>query len=114
MPTLNFIKQTLFRLAHQAISTTSDEWYNLWSIGIYTSSSPVSLMPAPGITNPVLRCDDVRDVCSLMVADPFTIKVGDIWYMFFELYTRRSHGEIGCAISNDGFKWTYQVVEGCR
>lgn len=114
MPTLNFIKQTLSRLAHQANSTTSDEWYHLWSIGIYTGSSPVSLMPAPGIMNPVLTRDDVTDVCALMVADPFMIKVGDIWYMFFELYTRRSHGEIGCSISNDGFKWTYQVVEGCR
>lgn len=33
-----------------------------------------------------------------------------MWYMFFELYNRKSHGEIGCAISKDGFTWTYQQV----
>jgi len=104
------LKQSLSNLAHAANSTTSEEWYHLWSIGIYTGPSPLALTPAPGITNPVLTRDDVTDVCALMVADPFMIKAGGSWYMFFELYNRKSHGEIGCAVSQDGLKWTYQCV----
>ncbi|MDO9119190.1 MAG: hypothetical protein Q7U39_14615 [Nitrospira sp.] len=105
-----FLKQSLSNLAHAANSTTSEEWSHLWSIGIYTGPSPLALAPVPGLEQPVLTRDDVTDVCAVMVADPFMIYVAGTWYMFFELYNRRSHGEIGCATSPDGFTWTYQRV----
>ncbi len=108
------VKRMISRISRYANSISSEseevQWYHLWSIGIYTGSSPVALVPALGIKNPVLTRDDVTDVCALMVADPFMIRVASTWYMFFELYNRRSHGEIGCATSPDGFRWTYQRV----
>ena len=114
MPNLNFLKQTLSRLAHYANSTVPEAqetpWYHLWSIGIYKGPSPVSMAPAPGIKNPVLTRDDVTDVVALFVADPFMIKVGDTWYMFFEVYNRKTHAEIGVATSRDGFHWQYQQI----
>jgi len=114
MPEMNLFKRTLSRLAHYAngVPYRQDlaERYHLWSIGIYTGPSPLALAPAPGITNPVLTRDDVMDACALMIADPFMLKVADIWYMFFELYNRRSHGEIGCATSSDGLRWAYHSI----
>ncbi|WP_121990367.1 glucosamine inositolphosphorylceramide transferase family protein [Nitrospira lenta] len=88
----------------------AEHFEHLWSIGIYTGTSPLALAPVPGLTQPVLTRDDVTDVCALMVADPFMINAGGMWYMFFELYNRASHGEIGYATSLDGLTWTYQRV----
>jgi len=114
MPEMNLFKRSLSRLAHYAngIPYREDlaQRYHLFSIGIYTGPSPFALAPAPGIRNPVLTRDDVTDACALMIADPFMLKVDGTWYMFFELYNRSSHGEIGCAVSRDGLRWTYRRV----
>src|SRR5260370_37084346 len=65
-----------------------------WSIGIYAGASPVSLSPPDGLQNPVLTNKDVSDLAAQFVADPFMLRVGDTWYMFFEVMNRRG-GEGG-------------------
>ena len=85
--------------------------HQLWSIGIVTGASPLRLRHAPGGLNPVLTREDVSDVRALFVADPFLLRVGDLWHMFFEVYNfDADRGEIAWATSKDGFAWTYQKV----
>jgi len=59
----------------------------------------------------VLTAAQVTDVKADFVADPFMIKEGKIWHMFFEVMNSlNGKGEIGVAISSDGLKWTYQSI----
>jgi hypothetical protein len=89
----------------------SIEWWDEWSIGIYSGDSPIDLTPAENAINPVLTWEDVSDVPARFVADPFMIRANDMWYMFFEVMNRKSDkGEIGLAISDDGFTWEYQQI----
>ena len=83
--------------------------YDVWSIGIYEGPSPLGLRPAQGAVNPVLTRDDVVDVPAVFVADPFMIRRGRDWFMFFEVLNWRANkGEIGLATSEDGLRWTYR------
>jgi len=83
----------------------------MWSIGIYAGKSPFSLESAPGVVNPVLTSDSVTDVSAKFVADPFMIKVGGVWHMFFEVLNERTQrGEIGLATSDDGLSWSYRQI----
>jgi hypothetical protein len=87
------------------------EKQQLYSIGIFTGKSPFELIPPPNNLNPVLTRNDIIDVKALFVADPFMIKVENIWYMFFEIYNgSNGKGEIGSARSPDGLKWAYDSV----
>ncbi|HEV8724155.1 MAG TPA: hypothetical protein VGW77_26360 [Candidatus Binatia bacterium] len=82
-----------------------------WSIGIYQGKNPFHFLPAAKINNPVLTRQDVSDVPAAFVADPFMIKAGDTWYMFFEVMNRHScKGEIGLARSVDGIHWKYEKI----
>jgi hypothetical protein len=84
---------------------------HIWSIGIYTGTSPFSFEAPPNIVNPVLAAKDVSDVRAGIVADPFMLHVRGRWYMFFELTNRATcKGEIGLATSQDGFTWQYEQV----
>lgn len=84
---------------------------NEWSIGIYEGNSPFNFISAKNITNPVLTADQVSDVRAEYVADPFMIKDKSSWYMFFEVKnTDTKQGDIGLAISNNGFDWTYKQI----
>ena len=79
----------------------------MWSIGIYTGTSPFTLSPAAEIRNPVLTAASVADVPATFVADPF------MWrgYMFFEvLRNDMPIGEIGLASSENGVKWKYMQI----
>src|SRR5262249_16497511 len=83
----------------------------MWSIGIYTGDSPFKLQPAASVTNPVLSSRDVTDITADCVADPFMIRVGSTWYMFFEALNRQiGRGVIACATSSDAFHWSYHQV----
>ena len=45
------------------------------------------------------------------VADPFMLCENGVWYMFFEVLNSQDHkGNIGLAISKDGFNWDYQKI----
>ncbi len=83
----------------------------VWSIGLYRGDSPLSLRPAPGVSQPVLSAADVSDVAAGLVADPFLLRRGDVWHMFFEVMNAEaSRGEIGLATSPDGRRWTYRQI----
>jgi len=82
-----------------------------WSIGIYSGPGPFQLLPAPGADNPVLTASDVTDITAAFVADPFMLKAGNVWYMFFEVMNQETrHGEIGLATSLNGLDWTYRQI----
>lgn len=84
---------------------------HLWSIGIYTGGSPLALAPDPSIPCPVLTRDQVTDVPASFLADPFLIRSGDEWQMFFEVLNRRNgRGEIGLATSDDLVHWRYRQI----
>lgn len=82
-----------------------------WSIGIFTGDSPLQLTSPAGLRNPVLSARDVSDVTADFVADPFMLKDEDTWYLFFEVWNRKTDkGEIGLACSKDGFLWQYRQI----
>ncbi|BAZ27957.1 hypothetical protein NIES4074_03870 [Cylindrospermum sp. NIES-4074] len=82
-----------------------------WSIGIYTGDSLTNFSSPANIRNPVLTAKDVTDVSAHFVADPFMVSENGIWYMFFEVLNGSDcRGDIGLAISNDGFNWQYQQI----
>ncbi|HEY6329297.1 MAG TPA: hypothetical protein VI756_08165 [Blastocatellia bacterium] len=82
-----------------------------WAIGIYTGQSPFSLKAPPGLINPVLSARNVPDGLGEFVADPFMIRRGDRWFMFFEvLNPQRGLGEIGLAESHDGLNWRFARI----
>jgi hypothetical protein len=59
--------------------------------------------------NPVITCEEIRDVKANLVADPFMVCEAGVWHLFFELFNVESaKGEIGLAVSNDGLHWRYQ------
>jgi hypothetical protein len=78
----------------------------MWSIGIYTGSSPFDLKPSAEIRNPVLTRESVTDVSAKFVADPFMIR----GHMFFEVLTDTDKGEIGLATGNNGLNWKYEQI----
>lgn len=84
---------------------------SIWSIGVYEGASPFTLGPPGGMTNPVLTTADVTDVSARFVADPFLIKEGEKYWMFFEVLNRATdQGDIGLAASLDGRHWTYHGI----
>jgi len=85
--------------------------FSPWSIGIYTGASPFDLKSSEGIKNPVLTAADVSDVPATFIADPFMVRKGTSWYMFFEvLNAANNQGDIGFAESSDGFHWHYGKI----
>jgi len=80
-----------------------------WSIAILTGRSPVEFSVPDGGIRPVLTAKDVRDAPADFVADPFMVRRGSTWYLFFELLNiERKKGEIGYATSSDGLQWHYE------
>lgn len=82
-----------------------------WAIGVYEGPTPTALHPSPGVRQPVLTGDDIRDVDAAFVADPFAVRRDDGWYLFMEILDRDSgRGVIGYAHSEDFRKWEYGGV----
>jgi len=82
-----------------------------WSIGIYTGKDPFNFISSNSIKNPILTYKNITDVSADFVADPFMLKEGPTWYMFFEVMNAQSEqGDIGLAISNDALNWTYERI----
>ena len=45
------------------------------------------------------------------VADPFLIKAGETWYLFFEVLNKSTgHGDVAVATSSNTWTWAYQEV----
>ena len=80
----------------------------MWSISIYQGNSPFRLEPS---RTPALSKDHVTDIPAEFVADPFMLRCGKVFYMFFEVMNAETkRGEIALATSNDGLAWSYQQV----
>lgn len=111
-------KSWLRSLGSRVLSTnragSSDEkrpLEHLWSIGMYVGKSPLQLGPSADFKNPVFTRGNVTAIRAAFVADPFMIKVGDQWHMFFEVWNSRSRkGEIGLATSPNALEWTHQKI----
>jgi hypothetical protein len=83
-----------------------------WAIGTYKSSSSEPFdFSGVNVSNPVLTARDVTDIPAEFVADPSLIRRNNAYYMFFEVMNNNTmQGDIGLAISNDGFNWTYKQI----
>jgi hypothetical protein len=108
-------ERSLFKLlsskSNRSPTVTLPKKWQKWSIGIYIGVSPFDFVSPENVENPVLTCEHVSDVPADFVADPFMLRVGPTWYMFFEVMSHKtSRGEIGFATSENGIKWTYQQI----
>src|SRR4030095_16262642 len=82
-----------------------------WTIGIYRSDSPFHFNALQGWINPLFRAEDVTDVNAKFVADPFLIKEGETWNLFFEVYDNDSkQGDLAVATSKNTWTWNYEKV----
>jgi beta-xylosidase len=78
---------------------------------MFAGESPFQLASPPGLRNPVLTHHDVTDVQAAFVADPFMVRKGGLWHMFFEIMMADpARGVIGLAVSSDARRWTYRSV----
>ncbi|HEV2990177.1 MAG TPA: hypothetical protein VG759_17165 [Candidatus Angelobacter sp.] len=86
-------------------------WEVIWSIAIYSGPSPLALSPAPESIVPTITREHITDVQASFVADPFMVREGNQWILFFEvLNAGNRRGEIGLATSRDAFHWQYQGI----
>ena len=84
---------------------------NVWSIGIYTGSSPFHLAAPENISNPVIIAQDVTDIEADIVAHPFLAVTDVSYYMFFTAkHSKTKVGGIGLAESHNGLDWTYRQI----
>lgn len=82
-----------------------------WTIGIYRSNSPFHYNALQGWINPLFRAENVTDVPAKFVADPFLIKEGETWNLFFEVYNNDTQqGDLAVATSRNTWIWNYQQV----
>jgi|GEM_PF-259423 len=83
-----------------------------WAIAIYGGSSLSTLAPLHSDDRPALTLSDIVDLPARFVADPFLVRDGARWLLFFEvLNAARESGEIALATSEDeGLTWRYEGV----
>ena len=82
-----------------------------WTIGIYRSDSPFHFNALQGWLNPLFRAEDVTDVPAKFVADPFLVKEGKTWNLFFEVYNNDTkQGDLAVATSTNTWTWTYEKL----
>jgi hypothetical protein len=82
-----------------------------WTIGIYRSDSPFHFNELQGWINPLFRAEDVTDVPAKFVADPFLVKEGETWNLFFEVYNNDTkQGDLAVATSKNTWIWNYRKV----
>jgi hypothetical protein len=82
---------------------------SVWTLGIYTGTSPLQLRPVPNVANPELTASDVTDMKVDAVAHPFLVIKDQRYYMFFTAKDLKSDtGGIGLAESSDGMKWRFR------
>lgn len=83
-----------------------------WSIGIYEGESPLELAPPKQrATSAVITRHSLRGLRAHGVSDPFMVRRGNDWFMFFEVDSRESgRGEIGLAASHDTVSWHFEGI----
>lgn len=104
---INNIEQVI----EDPITNETSGFYDLWSIGILEGPTPFDLTAPDNVSNPVLTAKDVVDIEASYIADPFLIIKDSKYYMFFEVFNwETSQGDIGYAISVDGYNWEYNKI----
>jgi beta-xylosidase len=84
---------------------------NGWSVGLATGSDPFHLRERASPPNPILTNRHISNPPTAFVADPFLVREGNSWNIFFELFnTESNRGEIGVAESFDASTWSFQKV----
>lgn len=82
-----------------------------WTIGIYRSNTPFHFNQLQRWINPLFKAEDVTDVSAKFVADPFLIKEGDTWDLFFEVYNNDTQqGDLAVATSTNTWIWNYEKI----
>ena len=82
-----------------------------WTIGIYRSNSPFHFNELQRWMNPLFKAEDVTDVSAKFVADPFLVKEGETWNLFFEVYDNDTkQGDLAVATSKNTWTWNYEKV----
>ena len=82
-----------------------------WSIGILKGSRIDALAEDLQCPNPRFTAADVTDRKVDFVADPFLVRDGKKWLLFFEQFDRDGQrGQIGVAVSSDLCRWRYQGI----
>ncbi len=82
-----------------------------WSIGIVGGADVMRLKPLPGCANPRVTKEMIPDGIADFVADPFLVRHNDRWFLFFELFNRKTkRGEIAVAASVDLCSWSYSGI----
>jgi hypothetical protein len=82
-----------------------------WTIGIYRSNSPFHFNALQSWINPRFHAQDVTDVPAKFVADPFLVRDGKNWDLFFEVYNNDTQqGDLAVATSKNLWTWDYQNV----
>jgi hypothetical protein len=82
-----------------------------WTIGIYRSNSPFRYNDLQGWINPLFKAEDVTDVPAKFVADPFLVREGDTWNLFFEVYNNDTQqGDLAVATSRNTWIWDYESI----
>jgi hypothetical protein len=95
----------------QKLPATKPAAPNIWTIGIYTGTSPFQLSSPENIKNPVLTAAVVNDLKVDIVAHPFLVVTDSMHYMFFTAKDGKTDkGGIGLAESKDGFNWKYRQI----
>jgi len=83
----------------------------MWEIGILRGASPLEWTPAAEGSNPILTARDITDVEADFVADPFMIRIDNLWHLFFEVLPKHTKvGQIGVAVSGDSVHWEYRGI----
>jgi hypothetical protein len=78
-----------------------------WSIGVSVAASPLEPDPDGRGVNPALTAGSDPSPDTAFVADPFVVRDGSRYWMFFEAMSARTgRGEIALASSADGVGWT--------
>ena len=95
---------------HSLFHKKQDSSYDFWSVGIYEGPTPFDISAPEGVSNPVLTRKDVVDRNANFVADPFMVLKNGKYYMFFEVFSRETKGDIGYAESTDGKNWEYRKI----
>lgn len=70
----------------------------------------VTFPPHPDVENPILGPEDIPDALASYVADPFVVRRGDTFHMFFEIKDRAGDAYIAHAKSPDGVTYTYDRI----
>jgi hypothetical protein len=82
-----------------------------WSIGIVRGPSLDSLQPDSRCSNPRVTAQSIASPKTDFVADPFLIRDGERWLLFFELFNAETgKGEIGLSESSDLCEWKFVGV----